>query len=280
MVIVFAMILVLYLGSKGKYESEIELVEKKEYPLKDFLPLGFWFMDLIKYRYRSRIDKKINALLVEIYGPEKVHFYLRVFWARQVAYFLVAALFSGIVTMGGDSDNLIIAIMFMAGGIALPYIDTKKKLDKKRLHMQIDFPDFLNKLTLLVGAGMNVSAAWSKIVEESESERPLYKELEKVYFEVRAGKAETTAYEDFSKRCRMPVVTKFVSVLIQNLRKGSGELIKVLDSLSDECWEMRKQTAKRVGEEASTKMLFPMMIMLAGIFIVILTPILLEFQNM
>lgn len=278
--IAFIMILVLYLGSKGKYTQELEQITKKEYPLKDFLPLGFWLMDLVRYRYRNKIDRKINSMLVEIYGPEKTFFYLRVYWARQVAFLLVAFLFAGVIGLDHESDNTIIMLIFIGAGGAIPYLDTKKKLDKKHLMMQIDFPDFLNKLTLLVGAGMNVSTAWSKIVEETELDRPLYKELEKVYFEVRAGKAETTAYEDFAKRCRMPVVTKFVSVLIQNLRKGSGELIKVLNSLSDECWEMRKQTAKRLGEEASTKMLFPMMIMLAGIFVVILTPIILEFQNM
>jgi len=236
-------------------------------------------LDLLKYRFHGKTDKKVNVMLVEIYGPERTYFYLRIFWARQIAYILIALLFAGIV-ITADSENMLIGLMFIIGGSAIPYLDTKKKLDKKRLLMQIDFPDFLNKLTLLVGAGMNVSAAWSKIVEETDCNRPLYQELEKVYFEVRAGKAETTAYEDLSKRCRMPIVTKFVSVLIQNLRKGSGELIKVLNSLSDECWEMRKQTAKKLGEEASTKMLFPMMIMLAGIFIVILTPIILEFQNM
>jgi tight adherence protein C len=276
----FGIIAVLYILSNNKYETELERLNKKDYPLKDFLPMGFYAMDLIKYKYRSKYDQKINLILLEIYGVEEVIFNSRVHWARHIAFFLVALLFCGVLSLDAESDNTVVMLMFLGIGIVFPYLDIKKKLDKKRIQMQIDFPDFLNKLTLLVGAGMTVSSAWSKIVEETNSDRPLYREMEKVYFEVRSGKSEIEAYERFAKRCRMPVVTKFVSVLLQNLRKGSGELIKVLDSLSDECWEMRKNAAKRIGEEASTKMMLPMMIMLAGIFIVIFTPILLEFQNM
>lgn len=278
--IVFVIIGTLFLLSNNKYNCELEHIEKREYPLKDFLPMGFYVMDLIKYRYRSKYDKKVNLILLEIYGPEHVIFHLRAYWASHVAFFLVALLFCGVISLDGESGNAVVMLMFLIAGTSIPFLDLKKKLEKKHTQMQIDFPDFLNKLTLLVGAGMTVSSAWSKIVEETKSDRPLHKEMEKVYFEVRSGKSETESYENFAKRCRMPVVTKFVSVLLQNLRKGSGEIIKVLDSLSDECWEMRKNTAKRIGEEASTKMMFPMMIMLAGIFIVILTPILLEFRNM
>lgn len=279
--IAICLIGLLYLLSKNKYNDELSNIEKKEYPLKDFFPMGFYLMDLIKYKYNSKYDRKVNLLLVEIYSIESMQFYLRVHWAMHVSSFLLALLFIGIILMGSDgSDNNVVIIMFLSVGLGFPFYDLKKRLDKKRLLMQIDFPDFLNKLTLLVGAGMTVSSAWSKIVEENSSTRPLQNEMKKVFYEVRAGKSEIEAYEGFAKRCRMPVVTKFVSVLLQNLRKGSGELIKVLDSLSDECWEMRKTAAKRMGEEASTKLLFPMMIMLAGIFIVIMTPIILEFKNM
>jgi len=38
------------------------------------------------------------------------------------------------------------------------------KVNRRRLSIQLDFPDFLNKVILLVNAGMTVSRAWEKSV--------------------------------------------------------------------------------------------------------------------
>ena len=37
--------LLCYLKSKGQYDDYMEAVDKKEYGLKDFLPLGLWFCE-------------------------------------------------------------------------------------------------------------------------------------------------------------------------------------------------------------------------------------------
>ena len=39
-----------------------------------------------------------------------------------------------------------------------------------------------------------------------------------------------------------------------------------------ECWEMRKNAAKAIGEQASTKILIPMMIMFLGIVLIVAAP--------
>jgi len=37
------------------------------------------------------------------------------------------------------------------------------KVNRRRLSIQLDFPDFLNKVILLVNAGMTVSRAWENL---------------------------------------------------------------------------------------------------------------------
>lgn len=37
--------LICYVKSKGQYDDYLEAVDKKEYGLKDFLPLGLWFSE-------------------------------------------------------------------------------------------------------------------------------------------------------------------------------------------------------------------------------------------
>jgi len=90
--------------------------------------------------------------------------------------------------------------------------------------------------------------------------------------EIKAGKAEATAYEEFARRCRVKEVTKFVSVIVMNLKRGGAEVVPVLREQGNECWEMRKNAAKQMGEEASTKILIPLMIMFLGIVIIVSTP--------
>lgn len=269
--------------SKGKYAELLGHIDKNDYPLKDMLPMGIWMVERIGIKFNTRYDMTVNAQMLELYGAKWSKFYLMVHWANRFTYLVLGILFGGMICAGSDTlgEGLMTGAILVAMVYVLPDVDLNNRIKKRRISMQIDFPEFLNKLTLLVDAGLPVSGAWTKIVEESKSKshRPLYKEMELVYFQIRSGKSEFVAYEEFAKRCRMLEVTKFVAVLLMNLRKGSGELIITLKALSDECWQGRVHMAKRQGEEASTRLLFPMMLMLAGVMIIVIIPVILEFQN-
>ena len=58
-------------------------------------------------------------------------------------------------------------------------------------------------------------------------------------------------------------------MLTQNLRKGNRALLEQLQFTSMDALYARKESVKRLGEEASSKLLFPMVVQ----FIVILTVI-------
>jgi len=158
-------------------------------------------------------------------------------------------------------------------------IELDKQIKERRMSIQIDFPDFINKLTLLINAGMTVGRAWEKIVEDNKKETPLYEELSIAQADIRGGKSEHQAFEDFAKRCKTPEITRFIAVVLQNLRKGSSELVSILRLQAAESWEMRKNIAKRIGEEASTKLLFPMMIMFLAILIIVIIPAILALRG-
>ena len=97
--------------------------------------------------------------------------------------------------------------------------------------------------------------------------------------DIKAGRPEAVAYEEFARRCRVKEVTKFVSVVVMNLRRGGSEVVPVLKAQGDECWEMRKSAARQMGEEASTKILIPMMIMFLGIVLIVATPAVLSMTS-
>lgn len=278
---VTAFIGILLLLSSKRYKEYIEPLDSNEYKLRALIPAGLFIIDAIKYGYSTKYDRKLMAKIIEIYGAKYSHYYLNIHWANKLAYIMLTAFFLSLFGLSSKPDAgygvfsliVLVAVAFVSDN------DLNEKIKKRRTSMQLDFPDFLNKLTLLINAGMTVTRAWEKIATGNKKEGVLYEELSITVADIRAGKSEIAAYEDFAKRCRIPEITKFVSVILQNMKKGNNEMVSILRLQASECWEMRKRTAMRLGEEASTKMLFPMMIMFLALLIVVIAPAIFAMQG-
>ena len=78
--------------------------------------------------------------------------------------------------------------------------------------------------------------------------------------------------ERFGQRLQSTVYIKFSGLLIGNLKKGNADLLKLLREEAQEALRMRRNLAKKKGEEAGTKLLFPMMLMLGVVMAVIILP--------
>ncbi len=275
------LLVALYFISKSRYSDFIEPLDKKAYPFKELFPIPLFLLEKGKYRYGTKYDRLVLSKLVQTVEPKYSQYYLRIYWANKLTFFLLSLLFVSFIGAFGnvDASFALFAVALPSGVIYFAYYDLNEKVKKRRILIQLDFPDFINKLTLLINAGMTIQRAWEKIVVDNKRERPLYEELQMVVTDIQAGKPENKAYEDFAKRCRTPEITKFVTVVLQNVKKGTGDMVSILRVQSNECWEMRKNTAKRMGEEASTKMLFPMMIMFIAILIIVVTPAVLAMRG-
>ena len=281
--------LLCYLRSKGKYDEYMEYVDKEEYGLKDFIPLGLWRsehgfpeskrpmqLQTVLARHKNTVYQKI----LEIRGPKDASFYHFIHGGyREAAAILSGAMLSlmGVIfAVQGDSSNgILLSVLAVVAGIGVPFlVDSSLDGDiwKRRNALQMEFPEFVNKLTLLVNAGMTISKAWEKIINENKKEHILYNEMRFALMEIKAGKPEGVAYEEFARRCHVKEITKFVSVIVMNLRRGGSEVVPVLQAQGNECWEMRKNAARQMGEEASTKILIPLMIMFLGIVLIVSTP--------
>ncbi|MGE5328768.1 MAG: type II secretion system F family protein [Deltaproteobacteria bacterium] len=288
MLIAFLVILiitvVLLFISKRKYEKLLLGVNKSIYSMKALMPVSFFIIDLIKWNFSTRYDGSIEIKLGELYESNNSRRYLKLYWANKIALLIIVlliGLFLGSLIEPIDSGFFFFLITTIVLAFYLPDRELEGKIKKRRIQMMIDFPEFLNKLALLVNAGMTVSGAIEKIVADVRTSvtRTLYIELDKTVNEIKLGKSEVKAYEDFAKRCRLPEITRFTSMLIQNLRRGNSEMVSILRLQSAECWHMRKNTARILGEEAETKLLFPMMLMLFAILIIVIAPSVMQLQG-
>lgn len=159
--------------------------------------------------------------------------------------------------------------------------DQEKQKDQKKkreLQMALDYPQMVSKLTLYLGAGMTVRKAWYRIAEDYEyqkgekGKREVYEEMIYTMHEIQGGGSEGECYERFGERCALPVYKKFGAMLSQNLKKGTKGLAPLLRQEADNAFEERKSLARRLGEEAGTKLLIPMFLMLAVVLVMIVVP--------
>lgn len=160
----------------------------------------------------------------------------------------------------------------------------KEQARKEQLLKQ--YPDMVSKISLLLGAGMTLSSAWERIVlnyqhrlEQKHGEtQEVYEQMMVAYREMQDGIGELKVYERFGDRCGTPQYRKFSMLVVQNLRKGSSGLRQSLEKEVSDAFALRKNLAKKAGEEAGTKILIPMMLMLCIVMVIILVPAFLTFQ--
>lgn len=184
-----------------------------------------------------------------------------------------------------DVQNPGVIIVFMSAAVVLGLFfrekENKKRQEAERKkQMLLDYSGIVSKLSLLLGAGMNISLAWERIaldyrqkLENGETEpRFAYEELLGTLYEIKDGVGELKAYENFGIRCRLGVYRKLSSLIVQNVRRGAKGMQKLLEQEEWEAYEQRKAHARQAGEEAGTKLLLPMGIMLVIVLAILVIP--------
>ena len=96
--------------------------------------------------------------------------------------------------------------------------------------------------------------------------------------EMESGITESESYERFGRRCGLQEYVRFGALLSQNLRKGTKGLGQILKLEAIQAFEERKARAKRLGEEAGTKLLGPMFLMLAVVLFIVIVPAFMSVQ--
>ena len=172
-------------------------------------------------------------------------------------------------------------------GAVLLWFHQEQELEKRerqrKRQLILDYPEILFKMAMLLGAGLTIRAAFEKIAEEyrkrkQKNPRYVYEEMLCVCREMENGLGEAAAYEAFGKRCQDARYIKLGSVLSQSLRKGAAGLPELLEREAAAGFEERKQTARKLGEEAGTKLLFPMMLMLGLVLVILMVPAVFNFM--
>jgi len=126
---------------------------------------------------------------------------------NSVLYHIASDNYSGSVLALG----LIISFMFFY----LKDRDIKKDLSEREMQLRNDYPEIVNKIMLLVKAGLSMVNAWEKTLESAgdKTNNTVYKEMRIALTKVQSGMTETRAYEEFGRQCGVHCYIRFSNLI-------------------------------------------------------------------
>ena len=280
---VYGIILLLLLGvcgmafyrSKDRYKEVITL-QMEGLRLQKAAPPMLLLLRHSKVTQRFSIQLfRLTSLLSRLHG-ERVGGELTLLFLAEICtyiYMLIAAGCLLSLLMGGDISGLIIgmilAVLLPVGLIS----DLRTKVKRREQEILIELPELLNKIMLLVGAGETVQQAFKHcLARRNDMKHPLYKELARMMFECEGGYSFGQALEGFSRRCGLQEVASFTTAVMLNYRRGGSDFTLALRELSHTLWEKRKTVSRTRGEQASSKLLIPMLLLFIIVLILVGTP--------
>lgn len=261
----------LYLTHYKAFKQLVESVDDDNYFLRDIFVVGLAVIKLFKIDY-MKFGKRNRAKLAELYSKEYADFNILVSLAAQISYvltFIPVGCFLGVAA----GEPILAGIGILMGVFLAVYVEMKlsSRIDERHDALLLALPNVLSKMALLVNVGTTFREAWRLASDSTDG--ILGEEMRATVKHIDNGMSEKDAYIDFADRCRIQQVKKMVSIICQNLEKGSSELASALKEISIDAWSEKKHIVKRLGENANNKLIIPMMIMFAGVIFMIVVPI-------
>lgn len=190
----------------------------------------------------------------------------------------------------GNMDGAMLSILGIVVCFLLPYGQKLEEQKQKKIILEKrkkDYPMLVEELSLFLAAGVTFTEAARKMTENYERRKKQtgkvqegYELWKKLSYEMRDGVREADAIMRFGKESGRKEYKKLALLLEQNRRQGSQHMIQQLEQENLIAFEMRKNQVKREGEEASVKLLFPMMGMLGIVIVILILPAMMTMKHL
>lgn len=190
----------------------------------------------------------------------------------------------------GNMDGAMLSILGIVVCFLLPYGQKLEEQKQKEIILEKrkkDYPMLVEELSLFLAAGVTFTEAARKMTENYERRKKQtgkvqegYELWKKLSYEMRDGVREADAIMRFGKESGRKEYKKLALLLEQNRRQGSQHMIQQLEQENLIAFEMRKNQVKREGEEASVKLLFPMMGMLGIVIVILILPAMMTMKHL
>lgn len=270
--VIIMMYFVLSLKAGKRYNPFVEQFGT-DFQLNFMAPVSLYLIDY--FQIMERMYGQISFIqkrMISIHGHRQALMYTKMYLAQLISTVLVCLLGSTLFALLANGD-LTLFIAGMVFTIMIPFVLIQKlSNEEKERKDQIltELPEVVNKIILLVNAGETVQRALVHCVSSTKDKNsPLYKELRDTVNKLTSNEPFHQVMNDLSKKVGIQEVSIFTTTILLNYRKGGQDLILALRELSQDLWEKRKNISKTKGEEASSKLVFPLILIFIAVMIIV-----------
>ena len=142
-------------------------------------------------------------------------------------------------------------------------------------------PEFVNRLVLLLNAGLVLNSAFEKAAGENkyperEGSDYFYSRLRDIYISSKTANGSMHGeFKRFARESGVKELMRISNILGDNISKGVN-LTEKLERESELLWINRKKSCEERGRLAETKLTLPLMIFLIVLMIITIAPALME----
>lgn len=215
---------------------------------------------------------------VTLYGEKQSVERTRDFLYKLLLYVYVIALFGSLLALAAGGDIAIAVVCWSVAALVpvVMYKQLSAQVNVRRRMILSELPIVLNKIVLLLSAGETLQRSLLIAVgQRGETDHPLYAEFAVFLRHLDNRMSFAQGLEEFARRCAVHEVSLFSNAVLLNFKRGGDHLADALRSLSGQLWATRKALARTLGEEASSKLVVPMVIIFLVVMIIVATPALL-----
>lgn len=199
---------------------------------------------------------------------------------------------NGITLHWSEKGEYISLKVFCLGIVVLLLLyfrEKEQQKEAKKLYlnsMEQDYPEIVGSLSVLLGAGMTLKQAWNimaaqyikKVKNDGYEKKAAFEEIVLVNRKIQEGAGEKEAFLQMMERVPLMCYHRLIRMLLVNRDNGTKGLCEMLDKEAEAAYEKRILNVRKLGEEASTKLLMPMMIMLFLVMAIVLLPAFINFS--
>lgn len=272
-------------------EAEEKYLSGEKLSMADLVPaFGYQMMEELKIDASNDLLRKLTKKCEcsgyielekkqETNGKANAQIYARYLLASLISYSYVGIIFMCIfaaIAVALDREPtqvMAFGMVALAGPILLgylPYDELRTKAEKRQESIDLDFPNVLSKLTLLITAGMSLTRAVEETADSGDS--MMYRELRLVVKEINQGATVAGAFTRIQCRCENRFLDRLVSVVSKSYTAGNKNLADDLREINTDCWLEKKHSSRRMTENIQNKLFVPTMLMFVGILVVIVVP--------
>ncbi len=199
---------------------------------------------------------------------------------KSLLLFLILSLFTLVLIIFGNTEGLeiLLAIIFTVTMSLYPFSKVKKEYKKNQMDLDIGIENLVQELSILISTGMSLDNSMRIDRKKRQTFDVMIYLFEHIENSEKKGLNISFALLSFNKIYKNKYMNKLNIIINQSKKKGSSKQAEALKNLADEIIADRKMNIKKKAETLSTKMLMPLMVSMIGIIIMIMVPIIMQFN--